>query len=444
MDLVASILRSLEPGCEVPSVEALADVLRPEWVRDAVEKCGRGSRRRRLLPAELTVWVVVLLGLLRRHSYASLLSMLVEARWESAAWRSEPSTRALVKARDRLGEEPLECLFERSAAEWGASLPRRRVGGFVVCAVDGASYLVPDSAQNREHFGAPSCTRGRTGYPQMRVVALVDVCSRLVRAFRSGPFCEGEMTLAKRLLPDIPRDAFVIFDRLFYCTEFLHALRGLGAHFLVRVKSQVLAHRIRALGRHDFLVEVRVSPALRRLQPELPDAWTLREITYRPAGSKERIRVLTSWTDPKTLPAADAAALYHERWETETSTDEIKTHQCESAVVSRPTALRSRTPERVRQEFLGLLLAYNATRVLIARAAQRKGVPPARISFTAALMRLRDAVRDMMQLPGTRLLERYARLVAAVGRALVPLRPGRRHPRAVKVKMSKYPVKRAA
>lgn len=445
MGYVASILYSLEPGRQVPAVEALADVLPPEWVRDAVERCGRSSQRRRLLPAELTVWIVVLLGLFRRHSYANLLALLVEARWSSASWSSEPSTRALVKARDRLGAEPLQVLFERSAAAWSAALVPRRVGDFAVCAIDGASFLVPDSPENREHFGAPASTRGRTGYPQMRVVALVDVGSRLVRAFQSGPFRESEMALARRLLASVPEHAFVILDRLYYCHELLHRLRTeRGAHFLVRLKRNVVTRRIKSLGRGDHLVEVRLAPDLRRLHPELPDTWTLREVTYKPAGSKEPIRVLTSWLDPLTLPFQAVAGLYHERWESETSTDEIKTHQCESAVVSRPTTLRSLSPERIRQEFLGLLLAYNATRVLLARAAAASHLPPARLSFTGALHRLREAVRDMMQAPATRLIERYARLLAAVARAVVPLRPGRQFPRAVKVKMSKYPVKGAA
>lgn len=447
MGVVASILDGLEPRSQVPTVEALATVLPPQRIREAVERFGRASQRVRALPAELTAWVVVLLGLFRRLSYEGLLATLAEGGWRSAPWSGgePPTTSALSRARDRLGVEPMEWLFARSAIEWLASLPGRFVGSFRVFAVDGASYLVPDSAANREHFGAPASTRGRTGYPQMRVVALVDVFTRVVAAFRRGPFREGEITLARRLLCDFPQKAFAVLDRLFCCFDLLYEIHvERKGHFLVRVPRHVLTRRTRSLGRGTWLVEVRASPRLRRLHPELGDVWELREITYRVPRSRERIRLLTSWLDTTTLSCDEAAALYHERWQIETATGEIKTCLCECAVVSRPTALRSLTPARVEQEFAGMLIAYNATRVLAARAAAKAGVAPTRISFTGALRRVRDAVKEMMRMAGLRLLERYERLIGGVGRSTVPLRKGRRCQRGVKVKMSKHQVKRAA
>lgn len=447
MRYVARILAPLEGKDQLPTVEALAGVLPPQWIREAVEHSARTSCRRRRLPAELTAWIVVLLGLFRRLSYANLLGMLGEATWKSAPWPVEapPCTRALSKARDRLGIGPLEHLFERSAREWISGLAGRCVGGHRVYALDGTCVLVPDSEENRDAFGAPACTRGRAGYPQMRLLALVDVATHLVVAVRTGPFCEGEMTLARRLLGEVPEEALVVLDRLFYSYELLHRLRvERKAHFLIRLKKHIVTRRLRALGPRDFLVEVPAPPALLREHPELPPTLTLREVTYRPEAGSEDIRVLTSYLDAQILPTADIPPLYGDRWEEETVIDEIKTHQCGCAVVSRPTALRSQTPQRIQQEILGVLLAYNATRCLMGQAAQEHGRSPRRLSFTAALERVREAVRDMMQLPTSRLLERYVRLLRAVARAAIPHRPGRHYPRAVKVKMSKYEVKRGA
>lgn len=447
MSSFAQILVGLEAPRQVPAVEALARALPAAWVRQAVEAAGRQSRRHRLLPAELTLWLVILLGLFRRHSYVNLLEMLGEAGWGFARWggKAPPSSRALTKARDRLGPEPLTRLFGRSARAWADAAPGRFVGPHRVYALDGASFLVPDTPANRQAFGAPASTRGRTGYPQMRAVALLDVGSHLVVAARTGPFREGEVTLAKRLVGDVPRGGFVVMDRLFRCYELLHRLVAeRGAHFLLRLKSNHTAQRVRALGRDDLLVDVPIPRALRRLDPDLPATWTLREIGYRVPHRRERVRVLTSCLDPQVLPAAAVPGLYWERWEEETALDEIKTHQCECAVVSRPTALRSQTPERVRQEFLGLLLAYNLTRVLMAEAAAPRRLSPLRLGFLGAITRLREAVRDMMGLPALRLPDRYDRLLRAIARALLPPRRRRRRPRAVKVKMSKYPVYRAA
>ena len=136
--------------------------------------------------------------------------------------------------------------------------------------------------------------------------------------------------------------------------------------------------------------------------------------------------------------------LYPDRWEEETGYDEIKTHLCGCTTVNRPVLLRSKLPHRIEQELYGLLIAYNAVRVTIERAAARAQCPPRRVSFTAALERIREAVRDMMQAAALRLAERYNRLLAALTRVLVPLRPGRTNPREVKIKMSKYPLKRPA
>ena len=86
----------------------------------------------------------------------------------------------------------------------------------------------------------------------------------------------------------------------------------------------------------------------------------------------------------------------------------------------------------------GLLIAHNAVRYTIELAAEEVNENPHRLSFTAALARIREATRDMMQAATYRLLERYARLLAAIARALVPARPGRSHPREVKIKMSGY------
>jgi hypothetical protein len=445
MEYVARILDGLEPQRQIPAVEALARVLPPSWVRDAVTESGRSSARTRLLPAEITAWIVLLLGLFRRLSYANLLGMLYDASW--TPWRGSahapPTPSALTRARDRLGVEPLQILFDRSAKEWLARYPGRDVCGHRLFALDGSCALVPDSAENRAHFGAPASTRGRTGYPQLRMVALLDVGTEIVVAQRVGPFWKGEMTLTKQLLPDVPLGAFVVMDRLFYCYEFLWNLWSTReAHFVVRLRKGIVTRRIRRLGKNDFLVEVTLPRSLKRLGAELPATWILREVMYRPEGATEDIRVLTSWLDPNTLPAPAVAALYHERWSEETVFDELKAHQCACAVVSRPTALRSLTPTRVLQELLGVLLAHNAVRVLMAEAGDVSEIPPRRLSFIAALERTREAVRDMMQLPTSRLVERYDRLLRSIGREIVPFRPGRHHPRAVKVKMSKYQVKR--
>ena len=112
--------------------------------------------------------------------------------------------------------------------------------------------------------------------------------------------------------------------------------------------------------------------------------------------------------------------------------------------ITRPALVRSKTPKRVEQEVWALLIAYNALRMTMVRATEStpQSTAPTRVSFTSALHQFRDGVRDMMLLPTQRLFERYKRLLEDIASAVVPLRPGREFPRAVKIKMSGYPLKR--
>ena len=139
----------------------------------------------------------------------------------------------------------------------------------------------------------------------------------------------------------------------------------------------------------------------------------------------------------------------------ETIFDEIKTHLCEcpegrvlwrsgprGATVNRPEVFRSKTPDRVVQELLGMLTTYNAIRKTMHEAARRKELDPRRVSFPSATERVREATYEMLRLPTARLSARYEQMLTAIARVVVPKRPGRRFPRAVKIKMSNYPLKR--
>src|SRR6202030_2265055 len=85
---------------------------------------------------------------------------------------------------------------------------------------------------------------------------------------------------------------------------------------------------------------------------------------------------VTTILDHDKAPAIELAALYHERWEIETALDELKTHLRGAKIV-----LRSRTPDLVRQEFFGLMMAHFAIRGLMHEAALKAGEDPERLSF---------------------------------------------------------------
>ena len=451
MSSIALDAASLDHRPDRFALEALSGVLHQEWIRDAIAVCGHRAERVRQLPVRLTLWVVILLGLFRRHSYVNLLGMLFETGRARRLWAGRggpPSSSALSKARDRLGVAPLKHLFEKSARQWTAAVEGLYFHGRRVFAVDGSTLRLPDTPSIEALFGRPGSSRGRTSYPQLRLVSLRDAATRICRAVRFGPYGKGEITLAQELLQDVESGSLLLVDRNFPAYEFLWDLHQGGADFVVRLKRHMKFEVVEEIAPGDEIVRVHLPRHLRRTRPDLPVAWLLRHITYRPAGSREEIQLLTTLLLVEEISGDEIASLYPVRWEEETGYDEFKTHLCVTTTITQPTSLRSKTPERIEQELYGLLIAYNALRATMALAATRAQTkhphPALRVSFIHALERLREATRDMMQAATTRLVERYEHLLDAIARILVPLRPGRHYPRAVKRKMSNYPLKAAA
>lgn len=114
-------------------------------------------------------------------------------------------------------------------------------------------------------------------------------------------------------------------------------------------------------------------------------------------GAEATYRLVTSIREPAQAPAAELAALYHERWEIETAFDEFKTHLRGARRV-----LRSKTPALVRQEAWGFLLAHFAIRALMHDAALG-ALPTARdpdtLSFTHALRVTRRTLPHLAAIP---------------------------------------------
>jgi hypothetical protein len=443
---IASESQSLERHANRFTVEALAGALPQRWVIQAIAESGRVAKRVRQLPDVLTAWIVILLGLYRRQSYRNLLEMLFEAGHHRGLWadRGAPTTSALVKARDRLGVLPLRLLFEESARRWVELVAGAYFAGRRVFAMDGTTFKVPDTASNRDYFGLPGSSRGRAGYPQFRMVSLRDVGSRMTCAAQFGPYRTGEMTLARNLLECIPAASLVLMDRNFMAYDLLYDMHEQGVDFLVRVKEVVKSTVVIPVGHGDAIVRIDLPRHWRKERPDLPRTWLLREVRYLPKGGTEVIRLFTTLMLDAEITRKQLADLYPQRWQEETAYDEIKTHQLNSTTITQPTHLRSQSPERVEQEFYGLLIAHNAVRFTMAQAAEISHRDPIRLSFTAALTRIRESVRDMMRSAALRLHELFRRLLDVIGRAWVPPRTGRSHPRAVKIKMSGYPRRRYA
>jgi len=410
----------------------------PAWVHEALEATGTASLRRRRLPAEQVIWLVLGMALFRDRAIVDVAHSLNLALPGGRGPDIAPS--AVAQARARLGEEPMEWLFEICAQHWSfPSAERHRWRGLALYGVDGTTLRVPDSPENREHFGsANGGPRGRSAYPQLRLVALSTLRSHLLCAASFGPYSTGEGTYARALWKKLPDESLCIVDRNFFAADVLIPLtrEGNSRHWLIRAKKGMKWRVLERLGKDDDLVEMTVSRTARRKDPTLPERWVVRAIRYQRRGFQPQC-LLTSLLDAKAYSASEIARLYHERWEIELGYDEIKTE-----MLDREEAIRSKSPERIRQEVWGILLAYNLVRLEMERVAQEAGVEPTRISFVTSLHFICDEwIWSASAAPGA--IPRHLRNLRATLRRFIlpPRRLKRRYPRAVKIKMSSYPCK---
>lgn len=441
MDLGERLL-AIGNGERAASFEIFSESLDSQWIAQALAATGMASIRRRKLPAEYVVWIVIGMALLRDRSIVEVVRHLDLVVPTPKGERREVTGGAIAQARDRLGPDPLAWLFRRTAEAWAdPSAGENRWRELAVFGVDGTTLRVPDSTENDAHFGRPGTSRGEAGYPQARVVALMALRSHLLVDLAVGPYAESEMTLAKALWPRLPARSLVVVDRGFASYALFHQLADPGheRHWLTRAKRGKTALKwkvLAALGTDDALIELRPSRMIRRLHPELPEQMRVRAIRYKRRGFRTQT-LLTSLLDPKAYPAEEIVGLYHERWELELGFDEMKTHTLEREEAS----LRSKAPARISQELWGLAIGYNLVRLAMARVAAQAGVPPARISYRHALNFIRVFwLTAWMSSPGV-LPRRLDALHEELRLLILPERRVRRCPRAVKIKMSNYPRK---
>jgi hypothetical protein len=403
------------------------------WVRRALDVTETASIRRRKLPAEFVVWLVIGMALLRDRSIEEVVRHLNLVVPELR--RPDVTRGAIIQARDRLGCEALAVLFTETARRWaGDSADALRWRGLGVYGVDGTTLRVPDTEENETTFGRPRSGRTAGAYPQLRMVALMVLRSHLLADFAAGPFAMGEQRLAQKLWDQLPDHCLVIVDKGFinYWVFFQIHRQGEQRHWLCRAKSNLKRSVVRSLGHGDDLVTIPVNRPLRAQHPELPEFITARAIRYQRRGFRPQT-LLTSLLDSEVYPAREIAELYHERWELEIGFDEIKTHTFERA-----ETLRSKSPQRILQELWGLAIAYNLVRLEMAHVANRLRLPPSRISYRHSLLLIRNfLVSAWLASPGV-LPKRLEALHQEISLLVLPERRARRYPRAVKIKMSKY------
>jgi hypothetical protein len=418
-------------------------------IRQVLRQTGAASRRIRRLPAVAVVWLVMAMAIYRDLDIPSVWRQVlgtVRALWGAAASRRPPCKSALSAARKRLGARPMRQLFSRTAAPIATAQTRGAFyRGMRLMAIDGVHLEIDDTPANAAAFGRPTTRRNGQrvdgGYPQVHAIGLMEVGTHFVCEAVLKPSKRHEYASSRHLLRKTSPGSLVLWDKGFYGYRSLADALNQSLHVLGRVMGYATFSRMQTLSDGSYLAKIYPSPKAKRHDR---GGIVIRVIEYtiddrhRP-GHGEHHRLLTTLLDAEAYPATELVALYHERWEFELSSDEIKTHQLTK---DRPTHLRSKTPVGVVQEFYGLLLAYNAVRQVMHEAAQSIQIEPRKLSFIHAVRVVRETIPIMRAASNEQLPSLYRAMIQHIAAGRIPERADRVNPRVVKKKMSNFAKKR--
>ena len=339
------------------------------------------------------------------------------------------STGPYCKTRQRLALGLVERLGKLVGERLeGGSLVAWRWRGRAVKIVDGTTLTMPDTKANQRCYPQHGEQKPGLGFPMVRLVALVSLGCGVVLDWAVGP-CKGKQTgedaLFRQLYRALTRGDIVLADR-YHCGYFTVAMLHLmGVDMLTRQHARRVTdfRRGERLGKGDHLVTwerpARPEWMEQEIYAQMPEELTVRE------SKVARWVLVSTLLDPRQVSKQELNWLYVQRWHIELDLRAIK-------VVMGMEILRCKSPQMVQKEIGAFFLAYNLIRAAMAQAAACAKLLPRRLSFSAA-KRMINGFLDLLRGRAAGGLTRmFAHLRGAIARLLLPQRPNRVEPRAVK------------
>jgi hypothetical protein len=370
----------------------------------------------------------------------------VQAQARLLGWGPvDEATSAYIQARQRL---PQECLERVLAATAQAADQRAgsvaRLQGRPVKVVDGSSVQLPDTADNQKAFPQPCGQKPGCGFPVMKLVVLFSLASGALLDVVMGNLHSHDLRLLRQLWAQLKAGDILLGDRAYGDYVTLAGLPPQGVDVVARLHQarKVDFRKARRLGHNDGVFAWHKGCQQSSiLTPEewaaLPGEIQVRIVRFTVACRgfrSQRITLVTTLLDAEKYPASELVALYARRWRLELCLRDVKT----TLGLER---LRCQSPAMVRKEMLAGLIAHNLIRCVMAEAARVYEAQLERLSFKGTLDALRQYSAVLAQARTQKMRRDLWRdLLHGLARDLVPLRPGRSEPRAVKRRPKPFPL----
>ena len=426
----------------LPQLEKLLGHLLPPGL--LVPATDGTNSRQRLYSLPCTFWAFlwqVLNPACPCREVVRLLQALFCLRQRAAA---DPGTSAYCQARRRLPLSLLQQIRVAVAAVAQRFLPQaqQRWHGFVVKVADGTTLGLPDPPKNQRAYPQSSSQKPGCGFPFMKVVGLFSLSTGALLSYVAGNKHQGELPLFHKLWDWLKPGDLLLADRGFASYVVLALLELMDVACLFRLhqaRPADLRKGIR-LGRNDRLftwTRPRQRPRWlpQSLWEKVPAQLVVRVLRVQasvPGFRTQTVTLVTTLTDADEFPAHQLGALYLRRWSIELWWRNLKTSMGMET-------LRSLSPAMAHRELEMYLIGYNLVRCLMVEAGAMHDRPIERLSFKGSV----DAVRQFSPVvaqarAGKRRRALIGKLLAVLAGDLVPERPGRREPRAVKRRPKPY------
>lgn len=425
-----SLLIRKEKKADIPSAEILRHAFTDEHIRTVLK--GSGQRHRIYDPVTtFCIWLGQTLS--ADHACRDALAEARSAGLVSA--KASINTGGYCQARDRLDETALHTI----AADLGLALSdaeqsENRWHGRRVVIPDGSSVTLPDTPANQAAFPQSSQQKPGCGFPIMYLCVLMSLASGGLLACASGTGNGNELKLWRSMWPALKPDDIVLGDGRYSSYGDMASLQARGVDSVARLgkrKTDFKKGTVIALDDHIVHWNRPVQLPAWLKDRDVPETLAVRELRFRvevPGFRPDLVILATTLLDALVYTHAEIAELFFCRWQVELRLRDMKTSLGMEA-------LRTKTPVRARKELWIFLVAYNLLRSLMNAAACQAQMPVARISFQGCRQRLRAALGHCTEaiFPLA-----YTRLIGDIAKDLVPYRPFRIEPRAIKRRKKQY------